>query len=136
MKAHPENAAVQADDGRLEDLLGYPLRRASTLDMNDFIAHFTDVSLRPVPFSVLCTIDEEPGTTAADICRKLSLQQANIVHVLAEIEADGLIERRADADDQRIQRLFLTRIGRDSLAGWGRRGGPRGGAPVPRPPGN
>ena len=45
MKAHPEDVAVQADDGRLEDLLGYHLRRASTLDMNDFIAHFADVSL-------------------------------------------------------------------------------------------
>lgn len=121
MKAQSVETVVEDDAGRLEDLLGYHLRRASMLDMNDFVTHFADVPLRPVPFSVLCVIGEQPGVTAAEICRQLQLQRANIVALLAEIEAGGLIERRADDGDQRIQRLALTATGRDSLAVWRRR---------------
>ena len=100
---------------QLDELIGYHLRRASAFDVNDFVVHFSDVGLRPVPFSVLCMIAERPGATAADLCRILILQRANIVQLLADLEEAKLIERRTD------KRLFLSKTGTSSLASWKQR---------------
>jgi DNA-binding MarR family transcriptional regulator len=106
---------------RLEDLVGYHLRRVSLIDMNGFIDHFADENLRPVPFSILCLIDERPGLSAADIGRMLNLQRANLVHLLADLDEDNLIERRSEEGDKRKQSLFLTAHGAGKLADWRRR---------------
>lgn len=106
---------------RLEDLVGYHLRRVSLIDMNSFINHFADDNLRPIPFSILCLIDENPGCSAADIGRMLNLQRANMVHLLAELDDDNLIERRVEEGDKRKQSLFLTAHGATRLAEWRRR---------------
>ncbi|CAH2603931.1 MarR family transcriptional regulator [Rhodovastum atsumiense] len=121
MKARTEIGLIE-DAPRLDDLIGYHLRRASMFDMQDFATHFADTKLlRPVPFSVLCRIDEEPGITAAGLCRMLSLQRSNIVPILAELDEAGLLERRSDSLDQRLLRLFLTRTGKRTLASWRQR---------------
>lgn len=106
---------------RLEDLVGYHLRRVSLFDMNGFIEQFADDNLRPVPFSILCLIDEHPGCSAADIGRMLNLQRANLVHLLADLDEDNFIERRAEEGDKRKQSLFLTAHGAEKLSGWRRR---------------
>lgn len=100
---------------RLDDLVGYHLRRVSLIDMNGFIRHLADQNLRPIPFSLLCLIDENPGCSAADLGRMLSLQRANLVHLLAELEDEDLIERRAEQEDKRKQRLFLAARGAEKL---------------------
>lgn len=118
MNERPKVVDANGPGDRLEDLVGYYLRRVSLLDMNEFIAHFADVKLRPIPFSVLCMIDEHPGSTGADICRMLGLQRANMVPILADLDEDHLIERRAETGDQRKQCLFLTEKGAANLAQW------------------
>ena len=39
-------------------------------------------------------------------------------HYLADLDARGLIDRRADRTDHRIQRLHLSAAGGDALATW------------------
>lgn len=97
----------------LGELAGYHLRRASVFDLQGSTAALEDVGLRPVSMSVLSTIMEKPGITAAEICRVLGMQRANIVSVLADLEEKGLFLRDADENDQRIQRLYPTKAGRD-----------------------
>lgn len=101
----------------LDDLLGYHLRRASLMDLAGFAAALGD-EIKPVPFTVLCLIDEAPGVTAAEIARQARLQRANLAPMLADFDANGWIERRADAEDQRIQRLHLRPAGKSAVAGW------------------
>jgi DNA-binding MarR family transcriptional regulator len=103
---------------RLEELVGYNLRRASALMMSDFSAMFADTFVRPTSFSVACIIDEQPGITSAEICRILGLQRANIVTLLAELEAANAIRRVDDADDKRIQRLYMSESGKENLLTW------------------
>lgn len=102
---------------RLEDLLGYHLRRASIRDLAGFAKALGD-EMKPVPYTVLCLIDEAPGITAADIARQARLQRANLAPMLADFDARGLIERRPDREDHRIQRLHLSPTGAATLAGW------------------
>ena len=114
MKARAPQRVVAS---KLEDYLGYHLRRASIRDLNGIAATFGDEK-RPVPYTVLCLIDEEPGITASEIARAIRLQRANLAPMLADFDGRGLIERRADREDNRIQRLHLSPAGADALAGW------------------
>lgn len=102
---------------RLRDVLGYSLRRASNHGLASFAKALND-EIKPVPFTVLCVIDEEPGITAADIGRQLSLQRANLAPMLAEFDARGLIDRRPDREDHRVHRLHLSPEGAVALADW------------------
>ena len=103
---------------RLEDFAGYNLRRASNVVLSDFADMFAGSGVRPTSFSVACVIDEQPGTTSAEICRILGLQRANIVALLAELDALGTIRRVDDENDKRSQRLYLTDRGEVDLAAW------------------
>ncbi|MFK0166898.1 MarR family winged helix-turn-helix transcriptional regulator [Rhizobium sp. NPDC090279] len=100
----------------LEHLAGYHLRRASVVDLQGATAALEGAGLRPVSLSVLCNIVEKPGVTAADICRVLGMQRANIVSVLADLEEKSLLLRETDESDQRIQRLYPTNLGGEMTA--------------------
>ncbi|MEI9404842.1 MarR family winged helix-turn-helix transcriptional regulator [Mesorhizobium argentiipisi] len=97
----------------LGDLVGYHLRRASVFDLQGSTAALEEAGLRPISMSVLCNIIERPGISAADICRVLGMQRANIVSVLADLEEKGFLLRDTDKSDQRIQRLYPTDGGRE-----------------------
>lgn len=101
---------------RLRDLVGYHLRRASVFDLQGAVAALEPTGLRTIPMSVLMCIVEEPGISAAGICRALGMQRANIVAVLGELEKRGLFLRESDPADNRIQRLFPTRKGEEEAA--------------------
>ena len=101
----------------IENVLGYHLRRASIRDLADFARELGD-EIKPVPFTVLCLIEETPGITAAEIGRQAQIQRANLAPMLAGFETRGLIERRPDREDQRVQRLHLSPTGREAMAGW------------------
>jgi len=105
-------------EGSLESLIGYHVRRASLVDIAGVMASLAEANIRPVPLSVLAMIVEKPGVTAAEICRQLAIQRANIVPILADLESRGLFVREADPEDQRIQRLHATKAGRANYADW------------------
>lgn len=103
---------------RLEDLIGYHLRRASIIDLQGAATVLDPLGTRLVPLSVLAKIIERPGTTSADICRVLGMQRANIVAILAELEGKSLVTREADPLDQRMQRLLPTEQGVRACQEW------------------
>jgi DNA-binding MarR family transcriptional regulator len=103
---------------RLEDLVGYHLRRASVFDLQGAVPALEPAGTRPVPMSVLLSIVETPGISSADICRALGMKRANIVSILADLEERGLLLRETDTSDQRIQRLFPTRRGEEEAVRW------------------
>lgn len=113
-----EAEATEAPIRRLEDLIGYHLRRASVFDLQGAAAALAPANTRTVPMSVLLSIVEAPGISSAAICRALGMQRANIVSILAELEERGLFLRETDAADQRIQRLFPSRRGQEDALRW------------------
>lgn len=96
---------------RLDDFIGYHLRRASVLDMNGAAKALEATGLRVIHMSVLLTIAESPAISSAEICRILGMQRANIVGVLGDLEKLGLVDRAPDSFDNRVQRLTLSAKG-------------------------
>ena len=48
------------------------------------------------------------GVTQREIANKLSLDASSIIPLIDRLERKGLVKRRTDADDRRINRLYLT----------------------------
>jgi len=64
------------------------------------------------PF-VLRVLWGEEGVTHSELAEKLRVQPATITNTLKRMEKAGFVERRHDAQDQRVSRVYLTDAGRN-----------------------
>jgi DNA-binding MarR family transcriptional regulator len=54
----------------------------------------------------------EEGVSQTQLASSLCLDASTVTKMLARLERDGVIERRSDADDARILRVYLTPRGK------------------------
>lgn len=59
-------------------------------------------------FPALLELWEEEGLTQKQVIEKLDIEQATIANTLNRMERDGLIVRKRDVNDGRVQRIYLT----------------------------
>ncbi|MFF9033264.1 MarR family winged helix-turn-helix transcriptional regulator [Streptomyces iakyrus] len=69
-----------------------------------------------VSYTLLGHLEESGGCRATDLAAHYALDKSTVSRQVAGLERAGLIERRPDPADQRVQVLHLTRSGRDVLA--------------------
>lgn len=93
----------------LEDLLGYWLRRASTVMMADLGTSLGQADLRPTEATILVLIRANPGLTQSDIGRMLGIARANMAPLIGGLLKQGFI--RKSRVDGRSQALALTEAG-------------------------
>ncbi len=103
----PEISVGLADP--LDSLLGYQLRRASTVMMADLASNLAEIALRPTEASILLLIDANPACTQSDIGRSLGIQRANMVPLMANLMKRGLVDR--SPVDGRSQALSISETG-------------------------
>ena len=65
-------------------------------------------------FFMMVAIMEEEGQLPCELADKTSQDRATTTGLLDRLEKDGWIERRADPDDRRSLRIFLTQHGRNN----------------------
>lgn len=61
----------------------------------------------------LVRVGRNPGMIQQDLSRALILTKGNIGILMSRLERLGFLERRADARDRRIKRLYLSNKGHD-----------------------
>ncbi|AKJ67908.1 hypothetical protein PATSB16_17660 [Pandoraea thiooxydans] len=66
----------------------------------------------PFQYAVLQVLWEEDGQSGAQLGNRLFADSATITGVLDRLEKLGLVVRRADAADRRVNLIFLTADGR------------------------
>lgn len=96
---------------RGEEPLGYFLRRAQVSIFQQFKTHYADLQLRPVEFSILTLILNNPGRKQTEISHALGIKRANFVPIIDNLEGRGLVERRPSVEDRRANALYLTPAG-------------------------
>ncbi|MFI0269164.1 MarR family winged helix-turn-helix transcriptional regulator [Streptomyces luteogriseus] len=69
-----------------------------------------------VSYTLLGHLEEVGGCRATDLATHYALDKSTVSRQVAALERAGLIERRPDTADQRVQVLHLTRAGRHILA--------------------
>lgn len=66
-------------------------------------------------WGVLIRLDREEGQTQADLAETLELQPISLLRLIDKLCEQGLVERRSDPRDRRVNRLYITNNGRETL---------------------
>ncbi|MEU1870272.1 DNA-binding MarR family transcriptional regulator [Streptomyces ambofaciens] len=68
-----------------------------------------------VSYTLLGHLEERDGRRATDLAAHYALDKSTVSRQVSALERAGMIERRVDPDDQRVQVLHLTESGRHAL---------------------
>ena len=78
-----------------------------------------EIGLTPAQHQLLLAVRGHPGPedpTVGDVAESLLLKHHSAVGLVDRACVGGLVERRADRDDQRVVRIHLTALGNRRLA--------------------
>lgn len=104
-------AVDKVDTRYLQTLMGYNARRAALSIIELFLERLAPYGLKPVDFSVMSTIQHNPGVTSRQLCAALNLLPPNLVGLIQSLESRGLIERKPHPHDGRAVGLHATEKG-------------------------
>ena len=65
---------------------------------------------------VILTLAEEDGLTPGQLALRLGVKAPTMTRTIGRMEAQGFVERRPDADDARLTKVYLTEAGRNSVS--------------------
>lgn len=102
----------QFEDFRLFDSLPFLLRQTHRQFVRALETALEPYRISPTLWYFLRVLWEQEGLTQADLSARVGLRTPTAVSALNGLERMGLIERRADPDDKRKYRIFLTKKGR------------------------
>lgn len=98
-----------------ERSFGFLLYDAARLLRRDFDRRARSLGLTRAQWSVLAHLKRNEGSKQAAVADTLELEPITLVRLLDRLEAAGWVERRADPNDRRARRLFLTEKARPVL---------------------
>lgn len=101
--------------GRLDDLLGYHLRRAQVVLYQSFAETLGADNISPGQLGVLLLVRETPGLNQTRLGAALGIDRSTLVAVLDRLQGRGLVARKPSATDRRSHALELTATGRAFL---------------------
>lgn len=107
----PGNAEPDLRRGRLDNLLGYALRRAQLRAFQDFAETMAAYQLSPGQLGLLLLIEANPGLNQSTLAKAMGLDRSTIVAVIDQLEERGLVRRTVSPDDRRSYALLLTDSG-------------------------
>ena len=101
--------AGRLEEARLHQVLGYQMAQATIVTSAVFQAHAGEpFGLRPVEYTLLTLIVENPGGTLVRLARALAVTAPNITMWVDKLEARGLVRRQPSPTDRRAQVLHAT----------------------------
>lgn len=76
-----------------------------------------DLGITRAQWSALSALSrhETEGTIQSDLARELEVGKVTIGGLIDRLETSGIVERRTDAKDRRIRRVFITQKGYDVI---------------------
>ncbi|MDI7863854.1 MarR family transcriptional regulator [Rhizobiaceae bacterium n13] len=86
--------------------------RACQLMQQALTKALAHLDIKPPHLDILINLYRFEGISQQELARKLLVGRSNMSMLLPQMEKRGLIERRGDARDKRVLRLYLTEAGR------------------------
>lgn len=99
----------------LEPTTGFLIVRVAEAIDRRFQARLRPLRLRPRHLHVLRYLDAAGAISQTELAEGISVDPANLVETIDQLEVDGLIRREVDSDDRRRRRISLTPAGRRKL---------------------
>lgn len=87
---------------------GYLANHVARIFARGLAARIRPLGITTGTFPALLELWEADGLTQKQLVDRLDIEQATMANTLARMERDGLITRRKDEHDGRVQRVWLT----------------------------
>lgn len=108
--AMTDTTDIALDDG-LRELIGYSMKRATTMVTADAARVLEPMGLRITTFSALTVICNAPGVRQTELAAALGMERSNSVAVIDTLEKSHWITRERSAQDRRAIALHPTTAG-------------------------
>jgi DNA-binding MarR family transcriptional regulator len=95
----------------LEPTTGFFIVRVAEAIDRRFSARLRPLELKPRQLHVLRYLNAAGAISQTELADGISVDAANLIETLDQLEADGLIRREIDAGDRRRRRISLTPAG-------------------------
>ena len=86
-------------------------KRATMLHRRLLMSAFADSDLHPAQAMCLRALAHSGGLSQSDLAGMLHVSRPTVTMLLKRMEAAGTVERRPDATDSRVTRVYLTEAG-------------------------
>jgi len=113
-----KRGACNLEQGELDDLVGYKIRRLELLMSQDFHARMDHCGVTPALFATLVLVKNNPGLRQVELGRALGIAKSGAMLIINRLEALGLVERSPDREDRRSFQIYLTSSGETKLPGF------------------
>jgi DNA-binding MarR family transcriptional regulator len=99
-------------EGCVHPIVGYQLAQAAVATTRVFTQQVgRPLKLRPVEFTILALVHDNPDATARQVARALAMTPPNVALWLERLESRGLVTRTRSARDGRMQHIRATAAG-------------------------
>ena len=112
----PKPKRPPVSDATLRGLVGYNMKRAFMVIGADLARTLEPFELRMLTFSALTLVADNPGLSQSQLAEAIQMERPNLVVIVDELEARGLITRDRVPTDRRTYALRITAAGARLLA--------------------
>ena len=99
-------------EATLHRIVGYQLAQANIAILQVFVKQVGEpFDLRPVEFTILALVDENPDVSAKQLAQALAVTAPNITVWIDRLEGRGLVKRERSETDRRAQHIRATTKG-------------------------
>jgi DNA-binding MarR family transcriptional regulator len=116
-KAAPESKMTVPDLQGVDDLSAHVFRAflgTARMHMQLMMRTLADSGTHPGQAMCLRLLTANDGVSQRDLAGMLHVARPTVTRMLQGMEKAGLVERRPDAADQRLTRVYVTSAGRDA----------------------
>ena len=103
-------------EGRVEDRVGYQMKRAQHALRVEMDKALREVGMTTAQYAALSALEATPGLSGAELARRSFVAPQTMNAILANLEAAGLAARQPHPKHGRILQAYLTEVGEESLA--------------------
>ena len=96
----------------LDDYIGYRILQIHRAHRSRAEAALNQLGLHTGQEMLLFHLWNEEGLTQSQLVEQLCVEPPTVTKMLQRLEQAGLVERRQDAEDARVSRVYLTPKGR------------------------
>jgi DNA-binding MarR family transcriptional regulator len=93
---------------QIEDCISFVIGKAAQQVSRRAREALEPHGVTPTQYALLKVLSDGDGQTGADLGMRLAIDSATMTGVADRLAAAGLVDRRPDPQDRRLQRLFLT----------------------------
>ena len=104
-----------ADTENWEQRLGFLMHDVSRLRRTVFDDFMQPLGVTRSQWWVLAYVSRHDGMTQSDLANMLEIGKAALGSLVDRLEESGFVERRADAVDRRVKRIYLCSKGKQTI---------------------